>query len=147
MKAYCPDVTKVQDIYFGYNYEPVVIIDVPRSKMDQMDQIYTAVEQFKNGRFFCGKYESKTMCFPSPHVIIFANIKPKIRNENNELTLSMDRWVIIPLLAQTETKDDFNTMRSFALTEDHVNTTHYMNDPTADKTRKRKWNEHAELNV
>ena len=58
-----------------------------------------------------GKYESKTMCFPSTHVIIFDNFKPKIRNENNELTLSMDRWVIIPLLAQTETKEDFNTMR------------------------------------
>lgn len=89
--AYCPDVTKIQDIYYAYNYEPIVIFDIPRAKYEQMDAIYPVLEQFKNGRFFSGKYQSQVMMFKVPHVIVFANFPP------DRSKLSQDRWLVIPV--------------------------------------------------
>jgi hypothetical protein len=114
-KAYCPDVTKISDILYGYNYEPIVIFDIPRSKQEHMEHLYTAMEQFKNGRFFAGKYESKTMVFEPPHVIVFANFTPQTRKENGELTLSMDRWCIIPLHVPINDADSFKRLRTHAV--------------------------------
>lgn len=91
-KAYTPDISKVADMYYGYNYEPVIIFDIPRSKAEHIDHFYTAVEQFKNGNFTSTKYEPRHMLFPSPHVIVFANFKPDTSK------LSMDRWDIIPII-------------------------------------------------
>lgn len=99
-KAYTPDISKVADMYYGYNYEPVIIFDIPRSKADHIDHFYTAVEQFKNGNFTSIKYEPRHMLFPSPHVIVFANFKPDTSK------LSMDRWDIIPIVDQQCSEDN-----------------------------------------
>ena len=107
-KAYCPDVTKLADILYGYNYQPIVIFDIPRSKQEHMEQLYTAMEQFKNGRFFAGKYESKTMVFKAPHVIVFANFPAQKFTEKGARTLSEDRWIEINLdESMIKTKSDF----------------------------------------
>ncbi len=83
-----------KDILFSFtNLDPkpkIVLWDVPRSAEGYIS--YQAIESVKNGLFFSGKYESKTVCFNSPHVIIFANFEP------DESKLSSDRWKIIEIL-------------------------------------------------
>jgi len=117
-KAYCPDVTKIADIFYGYQHQPIVIFDIPRSKQEHMEHLYTAMEQFKNGRIFISKYESHEMYFKPPHVIVFANFKPQMRNDKDELTLSMDRWCIIPLHLPIKDVDSFKRMREHAMETD-----------------------------
>lgn len=67
----------------------IVIWDVPRSILDYIS--YEAVENVKNGLFFCGKYESKMVDINPPHVVIFANEPP------NEYKLSKDRWKVVEI--------------------------------------------------
>ena len=88
LSVYFPDPAKTADIKHGYNYEPIVIFDIPRSKQEHMDHIYTVIEQFKNGFFFDPKYETENKIFVRPHVLVFANTLPDITK------LSEDRWVI-----------------------------------------------------
>lgn len=52
---------------------------------------YGALEKIKNGYFMCSKYESKPIIRNSPHVIVFANFAPDIKN------LSKDRWNIVSI--------------------------------------------------
>lgn len=49
---------------------------------------YGALESVKDGIFFSGKYESGTVIFATPIVIVFANFPP------DESALSSDRWQI-----------------------------------------------------
>lgn len=100
--AYCPDVTKPADIFCGYNREPVVIFDIPRSKIEHMDHLYGVVEKFIDGLIFVGKYKSRSMPIKPPHVIVFSNDPPKlsILNEKTGVshdTLSRDRWHIVDI--------------------------------------------------
>lgn len=64
----------------------VVMIDVARTNMERFN--YQALEQIKNGIFFCGKYESKMVVMNIPHVVVFANEPPE------QSSLSADRWEI-----------------------------------------------------
>jgi len=102
-QAYCPDITKPADIFCGYNMEPVVIFDIPRSRIDTMDHIYGVIEKFLNGMIFVGKYASHTMCINPPHVIVFSNDLPKTHTDKGNLTLSEDRWNIVQLKADGTT--------------------------------------------
>lgn len=77
---------KNQDIYYAYNYEQVVIFDLPRAKEEYVP--YDVMESFKNGYFLSTKYECKPVRFNPPHVIIFANFHPDMTK------LSYDRWEI-----------------------------------------------------
>ena len=92
-KAYCPAVAKAADIYCGYtNFEPVIIFDIPRSKLEFSDHIYPVIEDFINGRIFSPKYQSTAKVFAKPHVIVFSNEPPKYENDKGHKTLSADRW-------------------------------------------------------
>lgn len=82
---------KVCDIAHAYNFEPVVIFDLARTQADKLDNVYMAIENFKNGRFFSPKYDSHTKVFAVPHVVCFANFPPEIGK------LSNDRWKISEL--------------------------------------------------
>lgn len=79
---------KANDIkyYCSLNDHPIYIFDFTRSLEDYVS--YEAIEAIKNGIFFCGKYESTTICRPSPHIICFANFEPDLHK------LSQDRWVV-----------------------------------------------------
>jgi len=96
-QAYCPDITKPADIFCGYNLQPIVIFDIPRSRIDTMDHIYGVIEKFLNGMIFVGKYNSHQLCIKPPHVIVFSNDEPKKYTEKGNLTLSEDRWNIIKI--------------------------------------------------
>jgi len=102
-QAYCPDITKPADIFCGYNLQPIVIFDVPRSRIDTMDHIYGVIEKFLNGMIFVGKYNSHQLCIKPPHVIVFSNDEPKRYTEKGNLTLSEDRWDIIRLSNKDQT--------------------------------------------
>ena len=75
---------KHADIRYAYAYQRIVIFDWPRSALDRFP--YDLVEQFKNGSFFCEKYESRVVKFNVPHVVVFANQQPDLS------MLSADRW-------------------------------------------------------
>ena len=96
-QASCPDITKPADIFCGYNLQPIVIFDIPRSRIGTMDHIYGVIEKFLNGMIFVGKYNSHQVCIKPPHVIVFSNDLPKIYNENGHFTLSKDRWNLIKI--------------------------------------------------
>lgn len=69
---------------FAQNPTKVVVIDLPRTmdcECGKMDHLYNIAEQMKNCRLTTTKYDSKTIYFPCPHVIFFANFPPK-----------MDKW-------------------------------------------------------
>jgi hypothetical protein len=83
---------KMADISYAYKNEPIVIFDLARCQADKIDNVYMAVENFKNGRIFSPKYESQTKVFPVPHVFVFANFEPD-RNK-----LSHDRWHVTRVL-------------------------------------------------
>lgn len=53
-----------------------VIFDIPKTKMSGHTVNYEAMEFLKNGRIFCPKWDSRTLRFKRPHVIVFANEIP-----------------------------------------------------------------------
>lgn len=63
-----------QDIHYAYNGQRIAIFDVARAASDYIP--YEAIEDIKNGTFFCEKYESGMKVFPPPHVVVFANCPP-----------------------------------------------------------------------
>lgn len=77
---------KNADIYYAYQFEKVVIFDLPRAKEEIV--CYDVMEAFKNGYFLSTKYECKPTRFGVPHVVVFANFMPDTSK------LSADRWDI-----------------------------------------------------
>lgn len=83
---------KSEDIKYSLleNDATTLLIDLARETTHEMVP-YRAMEEIKNGIFFCGKYESKTTVRNSPHIIVFSNMEPLT------LKLSEDRWHIVNL--------------------------------------------------
>lgn len=75
---------KHSDILCAYSLERTIVFDLPRAYQDKVP--YTVMEAFKNGMIFSSKYESKSLIFDVPYVIVFANFAPEKHN------LSLDRW-------------------------------------------------------
>jgi len=82
---------KQQDILYGYENQSVIIYDLARTYADNLEHIYTTIENFKNGMYLSTKYESKQRYFKVPHIIVMANFKPDLSK------LSNDRWDILEL--------------------------------------------------
>lgn len=74
----------------GWN-KKVFVADLPRAAEDKA--IYEPIEAIKNGMVTSTKYVGSTMCFDSPHVIVFANFEPQ------KCKLSQDRWRIYSICA------------------------------------------------
>ncbi len=83
---------------------PGVVIDIARSVVGSglnehlpntaMASIWNFVEALHDGRITNTKYESQTLFFKQPHVMIFTNHDVEIRSE---FTLSADRWNVMKL--------------------------------------------------
>lgn len=70
---------KASDIAHAYNYEPLVIFNLVASVDETtMHYIYKVLEEFKDGIFSSGKYQSITKSFSIPQVIVFSNMKPDL---------------------------------------------------------------------
>ena len=50
---------KVQDILYAYGDKRIIIFDLPRTYADNLDHIYTCIENFKNGQYLNTKYNSE----------------------------------------------------------------------------------------
>lgn len=69
---------KANDIYHAYQGEPIVILNLCASTCKETrEYLYKVLEEFKDGIFSSGKYNSMTKCFKIPHVIVFSNEKPE----------------------------------------------------------------------
>lgn len=64
-----------------------IIIDLPR-QAENHERMYSYIEEIKDGFVTSQKYSGRTMAFDNPHVVVFANWKPKVE------CLSKDRWDI-----------------------------------------------------
>lgn len=70
--AYVVSNGKSCDLSYAYKKQRIVVFDFARTT--EWDKVnYGFIEDIKNGRLFSPKYESRTIYFPKPHVIIFAN--------------------------------------------------------------------------
>lgn len=77
-------------LYVASEYESdIYIMDIPRSQEDYVP--YGTLEEVKNGLFMCGKYEGHPIVRNSPHIIIFANFEPYLKE------MSADRWKVIKI--------------------------------------------------
>jgi len=83
---------KVPDMAYEYDENTrVLIIDVPRSKMDKFEYMYSFLESIKDGRLFSSKYEPVTKRFKTPHLIVMMNEEP------DYMALSEDRYDVIEI--------------------------------------------------
>lgn len=79
---------KQADILYAYEDQGIIIYDLARTYADNMDHIYTTMENFKNGMYLSTKYESRQRVFAIPHIFVMANYEPHTEK------LSQDRWDI-----------------------------------------------------
>lgn len=80
---------KAADIAHAYKYQPIVVFNIAASQDSKlMDHLYKVLEEFKDGVFSSGKYNSRTKAFKIPQVIVFANERP------NEEKLKTNRFKI-----------------------------------------------------
>lgn len=78
-----------KDIAHTYDYEPVVVFDIPRSK--DYDFLYPIVESFLDGYITSTKYRPVNKAC-NCHVIVFTNTYP------DKEKLSQDRWARLKVL-------------------------------------------------
>lgn len=79
--------------------KPIYLFDIPRTKPKLMacDDMYSSIEQIKNGVVANTKYEASTQYMDPPWVIVFSNQLPKLE------AMSNDRWKIFILEGNPET--------------------------------------------
>lgn len=63
-----------------------IVFDLPRSAEEHA--IYSSIEEVKDGVVTALKYQGGTLLFNQPHVLVFANFRPKLS------AISLDRWQI-----------------------------------------------------
>lgn len=97
---------KQNDILYGYNGQNIIIYDLARTYADNLEHIYTTIENFKNGQYLSTKYETQQRIFAIPHIIVMANFKP------DETKLSKDRWDIVEV-----NKEEQHTVDIVEITE------------------------------
>lgn len=77
----------IQWVASGYDGEPIIIIDIPRS-WKWSEQLYTAIETIKDGMVYDTRYSAKMRDIWGVKVLVFSNSMPKVT------ALSGDRWRI-----------------------------------------------------
>jgi len=78
-----------------------IFFDLPRAMTkDNLNGLYTAIEQIKKGKLVDLRYKYKEWWIDSPQIWVFTNIEPNLN------LLSRDRWVI-----WTIDKDAFNNVK------------------------------------
>lgn len=83
---------KQADILYSYEGQSIIIYDLARTYSDNLDHIYTTIENFKNGCYLSTKYFSEQRVYAKqPIIVVMANFKP------DTTKLSKDRWNIIDL--------------------------------------------------
>lgn len=76
--------TALQRELFSGNKVLIVIFNFTRQTENH--KVYQCIESLKDGLITSEKYRGTTLCFPSPHVVVFANYLPDTSQ------MSSDRW-------------------------------------------------------
>lgn len=82
---------KSADITYAWNGENIVF-DFSRTVEGHIN--WEVIEQLKNGRVLSTKYNSALKRFQRPHLFIFSNFLPVIKDSDGKDTVSLDRWEI-----------------------------------------------------
>jgi len=70
---------KAVDIFHAYDNQPIVVFNIVASACKETHEyLYKVLEEFKDGIFSSGKYNSCTKTFKIPQVIVFSNAHPDI---------------------------------------------------------------------
>lgn len=77
---------KYADIAHSWRLQSIVVCDFPREMEERVP--YGLLEQFKNGRVFSGKYQSKNKLTRPCKILVLANFFPETEK------MSKDRWDI-----------------------------------------------------
>lgn len=72
------------------NRRHIIVFDITKDKMEHFQ--YSTIEQIKNGYIMSGKYDSTSLRFNKPHIIVFANTPP----DKSRMTIK-DRWNIVKI--------------------------------------------------
>lgn len=78
-------------------FPSTIIFDLARTTAPEegsshrLDSVYSLMESLKNGYLVSTKYNSTTIVFKIPHVVVFANFAPDTSK------MSADRWVVTEL--------------------------------------------------
>jgi hypothetical protein len=97
--AYCLAPADCRDLLYGVSQlvekyptkQLTICVDIPRAEellKKKSRELFSALEQIKNGCIYSSKYMSANHIFWPPHVFIFSNRAP------NTIYLSSDRWNI-----------------------------------------------------
>lgn len=70
-----------KDVFHAYSKDPkpFVVMDLTREEGQEdkkIGHVYGILEAFKNGKAFSGKYDSTSLSFPKPKVLVLANTVP-----------------------------------------------------------------------
>jgi len=88
-KANTYHVATALDEYIRANgQDSVLIVIFNFTRQQESRNIYQALEELKDGMVTSEKYKGRTMFFPNPHLICFANYLPDVT------TVTQDRWDI-----------------------------------------------------
>lgn len=80
-------------------FPKIIVFDLARTTAPEegashrLDSVYSMMESLKNGYLISTKYNSTTLTFKVPHVVVFANFPPDYGK------MSADRWVVTDLAA------------------------------------------------
>lgn len=90
--AYAPTRDMVNLVYKA-GPRKIYVFDLSRARPTSLGEgeLYSALEDIKNGHIMNSKYETAEMMFEPPHVLVFANMPPDVSQ------CSMDRWVVTQL--------------------------------------------------
>lgn len=102
--AYIVTGGKQADILYNYQGQPIIFYDLARTYADNMEHIYTTIENFKNGCYLSTKYITEQRIYDiRPVVIIMSNFLPDTSK------LSKDRWRILMINPVTKKLVDMET--------------------------------------
>lgn len=79
----------MMDIVSNNKYKSIYIFDLSRTKPGdfKMDDLWSVVEQIKNGQLTSTKFKTNTWCQDTAHVLVMSNYPA------DKLKLSDDRWI------------------------------------------------------
>jgi len=98
-------------LIYRNNQSGIVLFDISRGEKDFSEHIYSFAENLKNGSIVSTKYQSESLLFPAPHVIVFSNRTWDRAMWSHDRVIEFDlsdpRWTIPPLpVVQEEVVQD-----------------------------------------
>lgn len=117
----------------------IVFFDFTRSvpKFVDPNEVFSNIEQLKNGLLFSAKYESDDLITATPHIVCLSNYLPP-----NPSLISLDRWTLYRIGNQTKNLIPMDSQQANDFIIDHItfedNVKQIMDDLTGKNKKKSK---------